>query len=58
MNKRGFACDSIVNYEVVLANGSIINANQDENKTLWKALKGEGSNFGICYNLSYKYQPI
>jgi hypothetical protein len=58
MNKRGFACDSIVNYEVVLANGSIINANQDENKTLWKALKGGGSNFGIFYNLSYKYQPI
>jgi FAD/FMN-containing dehydrogenase len=58
MNKRGFGCDSIVNYEVVLANGSVINANRDRNKSLWKALKGGGPNFGIIYDLSYKCRLI
>lgn len=44
---RGFTCDNIINFEVVLADGSIVNANKRENKKLWKALRGGGSNFGI-----------
>lgn len=43
----GFGCDSVVNYEVALTNGSIINANKTTNADLWRALKGGGSNFGI-----------
>jgi FAD/FMN-containing dehydrogenase len=43
----GMACDSIVNYEVVLANGTVVNANVDENADLWLALKGGSGNFGI-----------
>ncbi|CVL00257.1 uncharacterized protein FPRN_08570 [Fusarium proliferatum] len=45
--KRAFACDSVVNYELVLANGSIVNANPHSHRDLWKALKGGGANFGI-----------
>ncbi|KAL9948002.1 hypothetical protein ACHAQF_001984 [Verticillium nonalfalfae] len=45
--RRGFACDDVVNYEVVLADGSIVNANQRVNPRLFKALKGGSSNFGI-----------
>jgi hypothetical protein len=44
---RGFSCDNIINFEVVLANGTILNANDRENAKLWKALRGGGSNFGI-----------
>ena len=47
MGCRGFGCDSVVNYEVVLSDGSVINANQNENSDLWRALKGGGANFGI-----------
>ncbi|KAL3458762.1 hypothetical protein BJX64DRAFT_301749 [Aspergillus heterothallicus] len=43
----GFACDQVVNYEVVLADGRIVNANKDENTDLFLALKGGGNNFGI-----------
>ncbi|KAL4888261.1 hypothetical protein BDV59DRAFT_211229 [Aspergillus ambiguus] len=43
----GFACDQVVNYEVVLADGSIINANDQANADLFRALKGGGNNFGI-----------
>ncbi|KAM0274450.1 hypothetical protein ACHAQH_007824 [Verticillium albo-atrum] len=45
--ERGFACDDVVNYEVVLADGSVVNANKKTNPRLFKALKGGGSNFGI-----------
>ncbi|KAJ3550352.1 hypothetical protein NM208_g25 [Fusarium decemcellulare] len=43
----GFGCDSIVNAEVVLADGSIVNANKDTHPDLLKALKGGSGNFGI-----------
>jgi FAD/FMN-containing dehydrogenase len=45
--RKGFACDNVVNYEVVLADGSIVSANKDENKDLFLALKGGSNNFGI-----------
>lgn len=43
----GLACDSVANFEVVLVNGDIVNANAKSNPELWKALKGGSGNFGI-----------
>ncbi|KAF5591158.1 6-hydroxy-D-nicotine oxidase [Fusarium subglutinans] len=43
----GWACDKVVNYEVVLANGTLISANKKENSDLFLALKGGGNNFGV-----------
>lgn len=43
----GWGVDSVLNYEVVLASGEIVNANQKSNSDLYRALKGGGSNFGI-----------
>ncbi|TVY62856.1 Bifunctional solanapyrone synthase [Lachnellula suecica] len=45
--RKGFACDNVANYEVVLAGGRIVNANREENPDLWLALKGGINNFGI-----------
>lgn len=48
---RGFACDDIIAYEVVLADGRIVTA--DTNNThqdLFLALKGGSGNFGIVTN--------
>lgn len=45
--KHGFACDSLINAEVVLADGSVVHANKDTNPDLWKALKGGSGNLGI-----------
>ena len=68
MGRRGFGCDSVSNYEVVLGNGSIVNANESANADLWKALRGGGSNFGVvtrydldalpAHNLSYGLQQV
>ncbi|EEU36783.1 uncharacterized protein NECHADRAFT_88659 [Fusarium vanettenii 77-13-4] len=43
----GLSCDNVVNYEVVLADGSVVEANARHNQDLFKALKGGGSNLGI-----------
>jgi hypothetical protein len=45
--QKGFACDNVVNMEVVLANGEIVYANNTENADLFTALKGGSNNFGI-----------
>jgi hypothetical protein len=44
---HGMACDSIANFEVVLADGSIINANATSNSDMWQALKGGSGNLGL-----------
>lgn len=43
----GWACDGIVNFEVVLANGSVTNANEHENPDLLWALRGGTNNLGV-----------
>ncbi|CAG8970919.1 hypothetical protein HYALB_00000898 [Hymenoscyphus albidus] len=54
----GLACDSGVNYEVVLANSTIVNANENENSDLFWALKGGGNQFGIITKYTMKTFPI
>ncbi|KAI1277128.1 hypothetical protein F5Y07DRAFT_113986 [Xylaria sp. FL0933] len=43
----GWAASSALEYEVVLANGTIVTASDTENADLAKALRGGGNNFGI-----------
>ncbi|KAI1080906.1 hypothetical protein F5B20DRAFT_537834 [Whalleya microplaca] len=44
----GLACNSVIAYEIVLADGSIITAEAEgEHADLFRALKGGGNNFGI-----------
>ncbi|RAK96785.1 FAD-binding oxidoreductase, partial [Aspergillus ibericus CBS 121593] len=46
-NQVGFGCDTVVNYEVVLANGTVVEANRNSHSDLFWALKGGSSNFGL-----------
>lgn len=46
-NAAGFGCDNVRNFEIVLANGTVVNANADENTDLWRAQKGGSGNFGF-----------
>ncbi len=45
--RRGFACDSITDFEVVLASGEVIHANAKTHSDLFVSLKGGLNNFGI-----------
>lgn len=60
-NAHGFACDNVANYEIVLANGSVVNANSQENSDLWKAQKGSSGNFGFVTRIDMcklaEYRP-
>lgn len=49
-SQRGFACDDVISYEVVLADGRIVTANKEQHAQLFQALKGSSNNFGIVTN--------
>ncbi|TPX32291.1 hypothetical protein SmJEL517_g04582 [Synchytrium microbalum] len=53
----GWASNNIVNYEIVLADGSIVNANANQNSDLFAVLKGGGNNFGIVSRFTLKAYP-
>ncbi|TVY27910.1 Bifunctional solanapyrone synthase [Lachnellula hyalina] len=56
--RHGFACDQVVSYEVVLADGRIVVANAaGEHADLFKALKGGGNNFGIVTHFTMHAWP-
>jgi hypothetical protein len=43
----GLSCDNVVNFQVILADGRIVDSNKDTNADLFTALKGGSNNFGI-----------
>ena len=47
LGKVGFVADNVLNFEVVLASGAIVNANKSSHSDLFIALKGGSSNSGI-----------
>ncbi|KAI0141879.1 hypothetical protein GGR57DRAFT_519853 [Xylariaceae sp. FL1272] len=54
---QGFVCDNVVNYEIVLASGEIVNANSETRADLWVALKGGANNFGIVTRFDLRIFP-
>lgn len=53
----GFGCDTVMGFQVVLANGTLVEATADKNPDLWRALKGGGSNFGIVTRFDLETIP-
>ncbi|PYH90414.1 FAD-binding domain-containing protein [Aspergillus ellipticus CBS 707.79] len=58
IGRVGIACDSIENYEVVLASGEIVNVNRHSSSDLFKALKGGSNNFGIVTTFDMAALPV
>lgn len=56
--QNGLVTDNIVNFEVVLGNSSIVNANATHRTDLYRALRGGGNNFGIVTRFDLKVSPI
>lgn len=46
-------CDNVLDYEVVLGNGSIVTASPNSHPDLYWALRGGGSNFGIVTKFTF-----
>ncbi|KAL1613001.1 hypothetical protein SLS60_001232 [Paraconiothyrium brasiliense] len=53
----GWVANNVVEYEIVLANASIITASERHNADLWKALKGGINNYGIETAYTFKAHP-
>jgi FAD/FMN-containing dehydrogenase len=56
-NKYGWALDNVYEYEVVLANGTIVSASEAHNPDLYFALRGGGNNFGIVTAFTVRTFP-
>ncbi|AEO70940.1 uncharacterized protein THITE_114425 [Thermothielavioides terrestris NRRL 8126] len=57
-NQFGLAADNVKNFEVVLSNGSIVDANSEQNSDLFWALKGGGPNFGVVTRYDLYTVPV
>ncbi|KAL9105834.1 MAG: hypothetical protein Q9227_009042 [Pyrenula ochraceoflavens] len=52
--RKGFACDNLVSYDVVLADGTITSASPEQNADLFNTLKGGSNSFCIVGNILYQ----
>ncbi|PTB65129.1 FAD-binding domain-containing protein [Trichoderma citrinoviride] len=53
----GWACDGVVEHEVVLGNGTLVNVSATSHPDLYRALKGGGNNFGVVTRYELKTFP-
>ncbi|OQO03643.1 hypothetical protein B0A48_10308 [Cryoendolithus antarcticus] len=53
----GLTCDNVDQFEVVLADGSAVNATNSQNRELWWSLRGGGNQFGIVTRMWMQAHP-
>ena len=56
--RNGWAIDNVLNYEVILANGTIAQISQSTAPDLYWALRGGGNNFGIVTHFDLATYPL
>jgi len=55
----GMNCDNVVEFHMMLADGSIVVANPNQNRNLfWAVRGGTGNNFGVLLSVTYKLYSL
>jgi len=58
MPKYGLALDNLRCADLVMADGAVLRASDDDNADLFWAIRGGGGNFGIAASLEYDLHPV
>jgi FAD/FMN-containing dehydrogenase len=54
----GLACDNVVSYELITADGELVRASATEHPDLYWGLRGGGGNFGIVTQFEFRLHPV
>ncbi|KAI0967591.1 hypothetical protein F4678DRAFT_482939 [Xylaria arbuscula] len=60
-SELGFVFDTVIEYEIVLADCNIVRVTADSDHDLWRVLHGGGNNFGIVVSLkllTFQHVPL
>src|SRR5918995_6620664 len=56
--RYGLSIDRLRGADIVLADGNLVQASEDENAELFWALRGGGGNFGVVTSLEFEAAPV
>lgn len=56
--KYGLTIDNLLEADMVLADGSFVTVNKDQNEDLFWAIRGGGGNFGIITSFKFQAHPV
>ncbi|HEX4211670.1 MAG TPA: FAD-dependent oxidoreductase [Candidatus Binataceae bacterium] len=56
--KFGYACDNIMQVEIITADGQLLHADKNQHQDLFWAVRGAGANFGVVVSLAFQAHPV